>query len=119
MKLKIKAYGQIYTHEIESETVTIGRSSDNDFVIPLEDFSRNHCQVIFKGEYAFIQDLGSKNGMTINGKRAIPHQQYPIYQHTKVILANHFEFILPEGTSIREPEGEIELALEISDKLTN
>lgn len=119
MKLKIKAYGQIFTHEIESETVTIGRSSENDFVIPLEDFSRNHCQVIFKGEYAFIMDLGSKNGMTINGKRAVPQQQYPIYQNTKVILANHFEFILPEGTSIMEPDSEMELALETSDKKTN
>lgn len=120
MKLKIKAYGQVYTHEIESETVTIGRSSENDFVIPLEDFSRNHCRVLFKGEYAFIMDLGSKNGMMIDGKRAIPQQQYPIYQHTKVILANHFEFILPEGTSIREPDEDMELILDIpADKKNN
>ena len=114
MKLRIKARGDIYYHEIESETVTIGRSSENDFVIPLEDFSRFHCQVSFKGEYAFIMDLGSKNGMLIDGKRAIPKQQYPIYQNTKVILANHFEFILPEGTSIKEPE-ELALILEEID----
>lgn len=112
MKLRIKARGEEYQHEIDSETVTIGRSSENDFVIPLEDFSRKHCQVSFKGEYAFIMDLGSKNGMLIDGKRAIPHQQYPIYQNTRVILANHFEFILPNGTSIKTSD-ELELALEI------
>lgn len=112
MKLRIKARGHEFEHKIESEIVTIGRSSENDFVIPLEDFSRKHCQVSFKGEYVFIMDLGSKNGILIDNKRAEPHKQYPIYQNTKVILANHFEFILPDGTSIKTPE-ELELDLDI------
>lgn len=102
MKLRIKARGEIFSLDTENETITIGRSSDNDFVIPFDDFSRKHCVVTFKGNYAFIMDLGSKNGVMIDGKKILPNQQFPIYQNSKVVLANHFEFILPEGTSIKE-----------------
>lgn len=102
MKLKIKGKSQEFIFDTENETTTIGRSSENDFVIALEDFSRKHCQITFKGEYAFIMDLGSKNGVIIDGKRIPAHQQFPIYPSTRVLLANHFEFILPDGTSIKE-----------------
>ena len=116
MKLRIKAKDREFLHEIQSETVSIGRSSDNDFVIPLEDFSRKHCKVSFKGEYAFIMDLGSKNGILIDGKRAVPHQQYPIYQNTRVVLANHFEFILPNGSTAIQEASELELTLDVPKK---
>lgn len=102
MKLKIRGKDQEFHFDLDIDSVTIGRSSDSDFVIPLEDFSRKHCQITFKGEYAFIMDLGSKNGVIIDGKRIPAHQQFPIYNTTRVLLANHFEFILPDGTSIKE-----------------
>lgn len=102
MKLKIQGKYQEFLFDLDLETVIIGRSSESDFVIPLDDFSRKHCQITFKGEYAFIMDLGSKNGVIIDGKRIPAHQQFPIYTTTKVLLANHFEFILPDGTSIKE-----------------
>ncbi len=102
MKLKIKGRNQEFILDTEKETTTIGRSSENDFVIALDDFSRKHCQITFKGEYAFIMDLGSKNGVIIDGKRIPAHQQFPIYPGSRVLLANLFEFILPDGTSIKE-----------------
>lgn len=102
MQLKIKFNNEVLTFETDKDTVNIGRSSENDFVVPYEDFSRKHCQVTFKGDYVFIMDLGSKNGVTIDGKKVTPHQQYPIYLNSRVFLANLFEFILPDGTSIKE-----------------
>ena len=102
MQVKIKFNDQVLIFETEKETINIGRSTDNDFVVPFDDFSRKHCQVTFKGDYAFIQDLGSKNGVSIDGKRIPPHQQFPIYLTSRVLLANLFEFILPDGTSIKQ-----------------
>lgn len=102
MQIRIKYKDEILAFETDKEIINIGRSSDNDFVVPYDDFSRKHCQVTFKGEYAFIMDLGSKNGVTIDGKRLNPNQQYPIYANSRVILANLFEFILPDGTCIKE-----------------
>lgn len=102
MQLKIRGKGCEFIYETEKETTTIGRSSENDFVIPLDDFSRKQCQITFKGDYVFIMDLGSKNGVLLNDKRIPAHQQFPIYNTTKVVIANLFEFILPDGTSIKE-----------------
>lgn len=111
MKLRIKGRDQIFSHDSEQKTINIGRSSENDFVIPLDDFSRKHCQVTFNGNYAFIMDFGSKNGTSIDGRKIEPNRQYPIYPHTKVILANLFEFILPDGTSIKD-KSDLALAVE-------
>lgn len=111
MKLRIKGQGQIFSHDTKKEIVTIGRSSENDFVVPLDDFSRKHCQVTFKGNYAFIQDLGSKNGVSIDGRRIEPNRPYPIYANSVVVLANLFEFILPDGTSVLD-KSKVDLVLE-------
>ncbi len=102
MKLKIKYKDEVLTFETEKDSIGIGRSSDNDFVVPYEDFSRKHCLVTFKGDYAFITDLGSKNGVTIDGRKIPANQAYPIYTNSRVFIANLFEFILPDGTSIKE-----------------
>lgn len=102
MQLRIKYQDTVLVFETNEETINIGRSSENDWVVPFDDFSRKHCQVTFKGEYAFIKDLGSKNGVTIDGRRIPPHQVVPIYSNSRVFIANLFEFILPDGTSIKE-----------------
>jgi pSer/pThr/pTyr-binding forkhead associated (FHA) protein len=112
MKIRIKSQKEIFSHEVTGDTVTIGRSSENDFVIPLEDFSRKHCQITFSNNYAFIMDLGSKNGVIIDGKRIKPHEQHPIYDTSKVILANYFEFTLPNGTFIKQLDPPLPLTLE-------
>ncbi len=49
--------------------VTIGRSSDTDFAIPLETISRRHAVVATTPLGATIQDLGSANGTFVNGER--------------------------------------------------
>ena len=103
MKVQIKVRDEFFTHEMTGEKISIGRSSDNDFVIPLEDFSRKHCVFTVKNQFAFIMDLGSKNGIMIDGKRLTPHQQYPVYPTSRVILANHFQLLLP-NSSIQEDE---------------
>jgi adenylate cyclase len=51
---------------------TVGRSKDNDLVIPDRCMSRNHAilQATAAGEYNLI-DLGSRNGTFVNGRRVI------------------------------------------------
>lgn len=111
MLLRIKGKDETFSFDTDKEVTTIGRSSDNDFVVPLPDFSRKHCSITIKGEYAFIMDLGSKNGVIVDGKKIRPNEQYPIYANTRVVLANHFEFILPDGTGVKEIELNVEAIL--------
>ena len=54
---------------IQGATTTIGRWEDNDVVIADRWISRHHARVDLEGTRYAIQDLGSKNGLFVNGKR--------------------------------------------------
>ena len=48
---------------------TIGRWDDNDITIPDRWISRHHAEIRRQGTRYVIHDLGSKNGLFVNGKR--------------------------------------------------
>jgi pSer/pThr/pTyr-binding forkhead associated (FHA) protein len=90
-----------YTHDILTEIITIGRSSSNDFVIPLDDLSRKHCVVTVKNGFFFIKDLGSKNGVKVDSRSLTPLVQYSIYADSIILIANFFQLILPGGEFLK------------------
>lgn len=47
--------------------ISIGRTSDNDFILLDPGVSRKHALIIQENRKLIIQDLGSANGVTING----------------------------------------------------
>jgi transcriptional regulator with GAF, ATPase, and Fis domain len=47
--------------------VSIGRSADNDVCLTSGLISRLHCQIDLSGEGVWLEDLGSSNGVTVNG----------------------------------------------------
>ncbi len=51
------------------ESFTIGRSPQCEVVIPHEGISRKHCQISYKDGDLYIEDLGSVNGVYIDGKK--------------------------------------------------
>ena len=51
------------------ESTTIGRGSDNTITIQVPSVSRNHAKVTLQGGNWIVEDLRSKNGIFINGKR--------------------------------------------------
>lgn len=53
--------------DIESDSITIGRSSENDIQIRDKYISRKHLRVRQRGNRYFVKDLGSENGTFING----------------------------------------------------
>lgn len=56
--------------EADSE-ITIGRDASNDVSIPDASVSLVHCQIYTEGDRVFAKDLGSTNGITVNGCRVI------------------------------------------------
>ena len=58
----------ISTEEYSTDSVvSIGRGDDNVLVLESSNVSRNHCQLIFENGNWQIEDLGSTNGVELDG----------------------------------------------------
>ncbi len=62
-------------YEIEHD-VTLGRDVTNDIVISDSSISLVHCEITVQDGAFFIKDLGSTNGIKINGIRQVAAQLY-------------------------------------------
>jgi len=69
--------GEVIKKSVQKKSFVIGRSNTCDIVMPLEGVSRQHCQVEVEEGNLFITDLGSTNGVLINGEKVVPHQKTP------------------------------------------
>lgn len=49
--------------------VVIGRHQDCEILLEDPELSRQHTRVSFEGRAYFVQDLGSRNGTRLNGRR--------------------------------------------------
>ena len=79
--LEIIGLGETRKHfELREEDVFIGRANDCEIHIPLDNVSRKHALISFRNEEYQIEDLGSTNGIYINGIKVV-----------KCILRNHDE----------------------------
>lgn len=55
------------------KTLTFGRDPVRDVVIDAGFVSKRHCQIAFEKGAHQLTDLGSRNGLTINGRRVESH----------------------------------------------
>jgi hypothetical protein len=56
-------------HEVTTRSVVLGRSRDCDLQLADANVSRRHAELRQEGASYWIVDLGSTNGMEVNGKR--------------------------------------------------
>jgi hypothetical protein len=57
------------THEIEGRRAVIGRSKECDIQVADPNVSRRHAELRREGDAFWVVDLGSTNGLDVNGKR--------------------------------------------------
>ena len=70
MKIEIIHNGQIIeTKELGEGSYKIGRSSECDIQLKSQQISKQHALLVIKGTKAAIIDLGSANGVFVNGAR--------------------------------------------------
>lgn len=60
-------------YELDGDTTTIGRKSDNDIHIDNLAISSHHAKILTILNDSFIEDLGSTNGTYINGAKIQKH----------------------------------------------
>ena len=57
------------TFRLGMETIRIGRAIDNDWSLPERSWSRRHAEILYSGGGYVLRDLGSQNGIHVNGRR--------------------------------------------------
>ena len=67
-----RALGNNRQIAIQRFPFVIGRGTDSDCSLMLPFVSRRHCQFTRIGDQVLVQDLTSRNGTFVNGKRASP-----------------------------------------------
>lgn len=61
--------GRRFVFDENASEITIGRSPECDFTLEDQNISRRHCLIKRSWDGYTAQDLGSKNGVLVNGKR--------------------------------------------------
>lgn len=74
------------TIEVHEKKFVIGRKLDHLIAINDTSISRDHIQVVVDKENITVEDMGSSNGTTINGKPIIAFTATPYQEGTPIQL---------------------------------
>ena len=59
------------------ETLTVGRLESCDICLRLPNVSKSHCRFVFHNGFWWIEDLGSTNGVKVNGVKVTRKLLHP------------------------------------------
>ncbi len=97
IQLSIITPSRVFTFvPIEDGPITIGRSLNCEFSVPLEDISREHCLVESDNGIVYITDLKSKNGIWVNRERILPSVRTQITNDCSIVLSNLYTLKINE-----------------------
>ena len=73
-RLSVSINGDNRTFALTERSIQIGRALDNDIVLNHVIVSRRHAQIALRGRQAWVTDLGSRNGISVNRLRVKEEQ---------------------------------------------
>jgi len=111
----IEGEGKGKAFELTTDTLTIGRSPENDIQIPDNSVSRIHATITREEDTVFITDSGSKNGTFLGGEKLDPGKRYPLPEGRPLFLGN---VIVSLGESKQPDELSVTESIEVSPELT-
>lgn len=95
MKIVVDTAGQkghgSFQYLEQGKSITVGRHTGMDpaaLSIYNQLVSKQHCRLYRIDQDVYVEDLGSKNGTEINGKRLIPHQRTLLTAKDSLTLVN-------------------------------
>lgn len=71
---------------LEEGPNTIGRSHENDVILPDKTVSRQHLRIEKKGDRYFVTDLESKNGTLVGGKYLSPGTETEVKEGVPIAI---------------------------------
>jgi len=84
------------------EVMTIGRRTSCDIQLDFANVSGTHAELSFRNGVWHVRDMGSTNGIKVNGERTL---RRPLRPGDEVAVANHkytIQYQLAAGTSIED-----------------
>jgi ABC-type multidrug transport system ATPase subunit len=69
-----------------TSVINIGRTPDNQIVVPHPQVSSKHAQIIKEGDRLFISDKGSANGTFVKGHRLAAGQRVEVQNGEKIFV---------------------------------
>jgi adenylate cyclase len=89
---------------LQAKKLLVGRRSHCDIKLDFPNVSSHHCELELKDGYWFVRDLGSANGLKVNGERCsdsvlMPGDELSIAKH-----AFRVEYEVHAGAEVPESE---------------
>ena len=78
--------GELSLDQLAASAITIGRTPDNQIVVPHAQVSSRHAEIRKHGADLFVVDRGSANGTFVRGQRLVPGQPAPVKSGEKVYI---------------------------------
>ena len=76
----------------------IGRRRDCDLLLPDAMVSRRHARVCERGVSTAIEDLGSHNGLYVNGRRC--HEPVALHPGDRIVLGRTTWLVIPANETV-------------------
>jgi pSer/pThr/pTyr-binding forkhead associated (FHA) protein len=95
MPLLLLALSEGIPIPIDKPILLVGRSDECDVVIPSRKISRRHCVLASREHSLLVRDLGSTNGIRVNGVRVT----YQVLQPGDLLQIAHFLYQLIHKTT--------------------
>ena len=97
---------------LNKESISIGRDSSNDIVIPEESVSSLHATIEYKNGHFYLEDHRSTNGTSLNGREIKENEPFRLKSGDKIHFAIYeFRFLLhdkaPFGETVMLQKDEI------------
>ncbi len=78
--------GELSLDQLSSSIISIGRTPDNQIVVPHPQVSSKHAVILRQGNDVFIEDKGSANVTFVRGQRVPPGQRVPVKSGEKIFI---------------------------------
>ncbi len=91
-----------------SDSLSVGRGSDNDVVLGSKAISRNHALLSVLNTELYVKDLGSSNGTFVNDERIENNKSILLKAEDKLGFASFdFQVIAPVAEQVEAPTSDI------------
>ena len=102
-------------YELGAGEFTIGRSTNNDIVLPLPEVSRRHARIWKARDGYYIEDLGSTNGTFVNDARV--HEPVLLVEGAILQIGDSFRLLFTTDPAGLGSDYEAVASLETGDQV--